>query len=158
MFVPSAVATADPPPPPVIQLLQTLNSTSKQTAATTAEQQPSSPPSQVQCSLCGWNFDNDNFLQLHTLLMHSKRLGSRGTRYYLRNEMAYYFMAFYQIGWFSSICHLHGWVIFTLQKIAFSVDTQPVKNRNSNFFLITKPCRYQCEAAFFNQERLLYCI
>ena len=29
--------------------------------------------SQVQCSLCGWNFDNDNFLQLHMVLMHSKK-------------------------------------------------------------------------------------
>lgn len=26
----------------------------------------------VQCSLCGWNFDNENFLQLHKVLMHSK--------------------------------------------------------------------------------------
>ena len=35
---------------------------------------PSSPPpAQVQCTLCGWNFDNDNFLQLHMVLMHSKR-------------------------------------------------------------------------------------
>ena len=32
-----------------------------------------SPTSQVsvQCSLCGWNFDNEKFLQLHTVLMHS---------------------------------------------------------------------------------------
>ena len=32
-----------------------------------------SSPSQVavQCSLCGWNFDNEKFLQLHTVLMHS---------------------------------------------------------------------------------------
>ena len=29
--------------------------------------------------------------------------------------MAYYFMTFYKIGWISSICHLHGWVIFTLR-------------------------------------------
>ena len=29
--------------------------------------------SQVQCSLCGWNFDNENFLQLHMVLMHSKK-------------------------------------------------------------------------------------
>ena len=30
-------------------------------------------PSQasVKCLLCGWNFDNENFLQLHTVLMHS---------------------------------------------------------------------------------------
>lgn len=35
--------------------------------------QPSSPPNQVQCSLCGWNFDNDEFLKVHTVLMHSKR-------------------------------------------------------------------------------------
>ena len=32
-----------------------------------------SSPTQVQCKLCGWNFDNDNFLQLHMVLMHSKR-------------------------------------------------------------------------------------
>ena len=34
---------------------------------------PPPPPAQVQCTLCGWNFDNDNFLQLHMVLMHSKR-------------------------------------------------------------------------------------
>ncbi len=28
---------------------------------------------QVQCELCGWNFDNESFLQLHVVLMHSKR-------------------------------------------------------------------------------------
>ena len=33
--------------------------------------------------------------------------------------MAYYFTTFYQIGWFSSICNLHG---------MFSVDTQQLKN------------------------------
>ncbi len=28
---------------------------------------------QVQCELCGWNFDDSNFLQLHQVLMHSNR-------------------------------------------------------------------------------------
>ena len=51
-----------------------ITSSSKQTAVSSpVDQQPSSPPSQVQCSLCGWNFDNDSFLQLHMVLMHSKR-------------------------------------------------------------------------------------
>ena len=31
----------------------------------------SSAQSSVQCSICGWNFDNESFLQLHTVLMHS---------------------------------------------------------------------------------------
>ena len=71
----AAVTTADPPP--VNQLLQNLNN--KQTEQMSSQQNsansnPDSPPaSQVQCSLCGWNFDNDNFLQLHMMLMHSKR-------------------------------------------------------------------------------------
>ena len=33
----------------------------------------------VHCDLCGWNFDNENFLQLHKVLMHSPhrmRLGA----------------------------------------------------------------------------------
>ena len=51
---------------------------SKQTATSDQQQSatannPNSPPAQVQCTLCGWNFDNDNFLQLHMVLMHSKR-------------------------------------------------------------------------------------
>eukprot|EP00094_Tigriopus_californicus_P003224 TCALIF_03103-PA protein Name:"Similar to Zfp2 Zinc finger protein 2 (Mus musculus)" AED:0.14 eAED:0.14 QI:0/0.83/0.71/0.85/0.83/0.85/7/943/793 len=35
--------------------------------------QPSTPPPSqpAQCQLCGWNFDDEHFLQLHTALMHS---------------------------------------------------------------------------------------
>ena len=28
---------------------------------------------QVACGQCGWMFDNANFLQLHRVLMHSRR-------------------------------------------------------------------------------------
>ena len=44
------------------------------------------------------------------------------------NEIAYQFVTFYQVGLFSSIYLLRGWVIFKYQKIAFSVDTQQLKN------------------------------
>lgn len=49
---------------------QTAASSSKKSSS---GDQPGSPPNQVQCSLCGWNFDNDEFLKVHTVLMHSKR-------------------------------------------------------------------------------------
>jgi hypothetical protein len=51
---------------------QTLSSPN-QSASAADPNGPNSPPSQVQCTMCGWNFDNDNFLQLHMVLMHSKR-------------------------------------------------------------------------------------
>ena len=40
----------------------------------------STSESSVQCSLCGWNFDDENFLQLHTVLMHSphRKRGEQG--------------------------------------------------------------------------------
>ena len=37
----------------------------------------SNTSSSVQCDQCGWNFDDENFLQLHKVLMHS---GSRSLR------------------------------------------------------------------------------
>lgn len=38
------------------------------------------PPSQpAQCQLCGWNFDDEHFLQLHTALMHSSSHPEEGT-------------------------------------------------------------------------------
>ena len=55
----------------VNQLLQSLNNASS--PQSTTDQQPKSPPNQVQCSMCGWNFDNDEFLKVHMVLMHSKR-------------------------------------------------------------------------------------
>ena len=42
-------------------------------SGTNAANLSSTATSQVQCSLCGWNFDNENFLQLHMVLMHSKK-------------------------------------------------------------------------------------
>ncbi len=39
----------------------------------TTKEQSSGGPKQVQCQMCGWNFDNESFLQLHIVLMHSKR-------------------------------------------------------------------------------------
>lgn len=53
---------------------QKLNRESSSTKLESSQNSGSeSPPSQVQCVLCGWNFDNDNFLQLHMVLMHSRR-------------------------------------------------------------------------------------
>ena len=37
----------------------TQTATSDQQQSATANN-PNSPPAQVQCTLCGWNFDNDN--------------------------------------------------------------------------------------------------
>ena len=75
--LPSIPTSANASPPPAVnQLLQNL-SNSKQTA----DQPPGSPPNtQVLCTLCGWNFDNENFLQLHMVLMHSKKSQNGLTR------------------------------------------------------------------------------
>ena len=54
-------------------------------------------------------------------------------------------MTFYQIGRFSSICFLHGSVIFRKQKIAFSADQLILQKRKLDFS-ITKLCRYEFEA------------
>ena len=57
-------------------------------------------------------------------------------------------MAFYQIIWFSSICLLHGVVIFKQQKIAFSA-VQLIFQKQKLDFSITSRC-------FFYQEQLFY--
>jgi hypothetical protein len=57
-------------------------------------------------------------------------------------------MTFCQIVWFSSICHLHGLVIFRQQKIVFSAKQLIIQKRNLAFS-ITKPRREQFEAVFF---------
>jgi hypothetical protein len=69
----AAVATAEPPDSPSSQLMQSPGQCSNKQAGNNSGEEPKSPPSQVQCSLCGWNFDNDEFLKVHMVLMHSKR-------------------------------------------------------------------------------------
>ena len=65
-------------------------------------------------------------------------------------------MTFYKIVWFSSICLLHGLVIFSQQKIVFSADQLIFQKRELDFS-ITKQCRYELEAVLFDQEWLLHC-
>ena len=52
---------------------------------------------------------------------------------------------------------VHGLVIFRYSKIAFSADQLIIQKQKLDFFSISKPCRYQFEAAVLNQEWLLYC-
>lgn len=35
--------------------------------------QPDTNAQQVQCEICGWNFDDLNFLEMHKALIHSKK-------------------------------------------------------------------------------------
>ena len=34
---------------------------------------PSPKVAPIQCKLCGWNFDDESFLNIHTVLMHSQK-------------------------------------------------------------------------------------
>ena len=61
-------------------------------------------------------------------------------------------MTSYQSGKFSSICLLHGCVIIKVTKNYVFCWWF----RRKLDYSITTPCRYQFEAAVFNQERLLY--
>ena len=68
--------------------------------------------------------------------------------------MAYYFMTFYQIVWFSSIFLLHGLVIFRQQKIAFLLISWSSKNGNYtfqslNYLDINKKPRFLIKSGYY---------
>ncbi|XP_040566014.1 uncharacterized protein [Lepeophtheirus salmonis] len=68
--------------PPTSAILAAVSSSPSARSKSSSSSNNSSPLNKsVQCNICGWNFDNNNFLQLHMVLMHSGRQAISSSNY-----------------------------------------------------------------------------